>query len=199
MKFVVPAGLKPLLAQVQGNPRLQAGLSLAALLVVGWLVLVLGDVRDAQLQQREQARQRYIQVRQLVGQDVWLQRANDAARLADTLDAEIPSAQSPGLAQAAFQGWLKQIVDSQGGQLRLEVQPPVFMDEPAGVVKVTAVVSGGMEPRRTWQMIQRIESSVSLVTIPVLSVRTDGANKIFSLTVLGYYRLPEAAPAGAQP
>lgn len=198
MILSVPAQLKPLLAQVRASARLQAGLALAALLLLGWVFLVLGDLREAQLQRREQARQRYVQVRQLVGQDVWLQRADQATRLADALDAEIPRAQSAGLAQAAFQGWLKQIVDSQGGTLRLEVQAPTHMEDPSDVVRVTAVVSGGMEPRQTWQMIHRIESSVSLVTIPLLTVRTDGANKIFSLTVQGYYRLP-ASPGQAQP
>lgn len=185
------AALRPLLAQVRSNPRLQAGLVLIAALVLGWLFLVLGDMRDAQLQRLDQARQRLAQVQQLAGQEVWFERADEAERIAEALDAEIPAARSPGLAQAAFQGWLREIVDSQGTGLQLEVQAPVDLEEPTDVVRVTAVVSGGMEPRRVWQMVHRIESSLSLVTIPLISVRTDGANHRFSLTVQGYYRLPE--------
>lgn len=198
MTLPIPPRLQPLLAQVRANPRLQAFLSLAVLLLLGWVFLVLGDLRAAQLQRREQALERYVQMRQLVGQDVWLQRADAAERLARTLDAEIPPARSPGLAQADFQGWLKTIVDDQGQSARMDVQAPTYLEDPDDVVRVTAVVSGGMEPRRVWQMIQRIESGVSLVTIPLLTVRSDGANKTYSLTVQGYYRLP-GPPQKAQP
>lgn len=196
MNVSLPAGLRPLWAQVRGNPRLQAGLALIALLVAGWVFLVLGDLRAARLEQRQQALQRYVQVRQLVGQEVWLQRADAANRLADALAAEIPPAQSPGLAQAAFQDWLKKIVDSEGEQIRLIVQAPAPVEDQDGLVQVTAEISGAMEPHRVWQMIHRIESSVSLVTIPILSVRTDGTNRRFSLTVEGFYRLPAAAEPG---
>lgn len=194
MRLVLPAQLKPVLAQVRANPRLQAGLALVVVLLLGWVFLVLGDLRDAQLQLRDQARERYVQVRLLVGQDVWLQRADEATRLADALDAEIPRVQSAGLAQAAFQGWLKGIVDGEGDAVRMQVQTPAYMEDPADVVRVTAVVSGGISPRRAWQMIHRIESGVSLVTIPLLTVKTDGANNMVSVTVQGYYRLPGPPP-----
>ena len=198
MSRPLPPQLQQLLAQVRANARLQAGLALIVLLWLGWMFLALGDRRTAQLQQLEQGRQRLAQVKQLAGERVWLQRADAARRLAEVLDAEIPPAQSPGLAQAAFQGWLKQMVDSQGGTpLQLEVQTPTYLDAPADVVGVTAMISGGMEPQRVWQLIHRIESSTSLVKIPLLTVRSDGANKIFSLTVQGYYRLPGPRPEAA--
>ena len=198
MKMKLPPAVQKLVAQVGANPRLQAGLVLMAMLVAGWVFLVLGDWRNEQLQRLEQVRQRLAQVRQLSGQTVWLQRADEAQRLADVLDAGISPAASPGLAQADFQGWLKQIVDSQGVALRLDVQTPTFLDEPADVVQVTAVVSGGLDPQRVWQMIHRIESRTAVVAIPMLTVRSDGANKTFSLTVQGYYRLPAARPGATR-
>src|SRR5690606_8203681 len=111
----------------------------------------------------EQARERYIQVRQLSGQQVWFQRAADAAQLAQRLEAELPRAASPGLAQAAFQGWLKGIVDSQGVPLRLDMQAPARVDAPPDVVRISATVSGGMDPQRVWAMIHRLESGAALV------------------------------------
>jgi hypothetical protein len=145
------------------------------------------------VQELEQAREHYLQVRQLAGQDVWFQRASDAEQLARKLEAELPPAASAGLAQAAFQGWLKDIVDSQGVPLRIDMQAPARVDAPPGVVRISATVSGGLEPQRVWAMIHRLESGASLVTIPVILVRTDGTNKTFSMTVEGYYRV--AAPA----
>lgn len=181
--------IEQLSRQVSANPRLQAGLGLIGLLLVGWIFLVLGDLRTAKLRQLQDARHRLAQVQQLAGQDVWLQRADQAERLARMLDAELPPARSPGLAQAAFQGWLKQFVDPQDTSVRMDVQAPVAVDSPPDTVRVTAMISGTGDPQRAWQLIRRIESSSALVTIPVLSVRSDGTNHGFSLTVQGYYHV----------
>lgn len=198
MRLVLPAQLRPLVAQVQANRRLQAGAALIVLLLLAWVFLVLGDIRAASLQRLQQGRQRLAQVQQLAQQKIWLQRADEAERLAAVLDAELPRAGSPGLAQAAFQGWLNEITGNQANNLRLDVQAPVFVEDPVDVVRVTAMVSGTAEPQRAWQLIRRIEASTSLVTIPVLTVRSDGTNKTFSLTVQGYYHVP-APPAVAAP
>lgn len=198
MKLRLPAELHPLLEQVRANPRLQAGAAIIALLLASWVVLVLGDIRQAQIARLEQARARYIQVRQLAGQDIWLQRAADAAKLADALEAEIPQAPSAGLAQAQFQGWLKGIVDAQGVPIRMDTQAPTRLEPPSGdIVRVNATLAGSMDPQRTWQLIHRIEGTTSLVTIPALTVRSDGSNQTFAVTVQGYYRIPAAPQPGA--
>lgn len=198
MNWRAPAEWRSLLDQVRANPRLQVGIGAIGLLFVCWLVLVLGDVRRDQIARLEQARARYIQVRQLAGQDVWVQRAASAAKLADALEAEIPQAASGGLAQAQFQGWLKDIADSQGVPIRVDTQAPTRLEAPSdGIVRVTATVAGSMDPLRTWQLIHRIEGTTSLVTIPALTVRSDGSNQTFSLTVQGYYRVPVVAAAPA--
>lgn len=194
----IPPQLAPLVDQVRANPRLQAALVLAGMLVVVWIVLVLGDRRDAAIAELADARHRYFEVHRLSGQDVWEARAAEAMQLADALEAEIPPAASAGLAQADFQGWLTPIVNVQGADVRVEMQPPVRLDAPQDdIVRITAVVSGTLDPRRTWAIIHRLEASTSLVTIPVLTVRSDGANQTFSLTVQGFYRVPAASPGEA--
>lgn len=182
--------LKPLLLQIKGNPRLQLGMALIASLLLAWVFLVLGDVRTAALQRLDQGRERLSQMRQLAGQQVWLERAQQASQLAGVLDAEIAPARSSGLAQADFQGWLREIVQSQGSALRIEAQAPAMLDAPPGIVQVTAVISGALPPAQVWQMIHRIESRPSLVTIPTALIRSNGTDHSFSLTVQGYYRLP---------
>lgn len=197
----LPPQLASLAAQVRANPRLQAGLALIGLLLLGWLFLVLGDAREAQVKAVVEARQRYFQVRQLSGQEAWTQRAAEAVQLADALEAELPAAQSAGLAQATFQGWLKGITDTQGMPIRVDLQPPVRLDAPnEGVVRISANVAGSMDPRRVVDLVHRFESSTALVTIPEISVLSDGANQTFSMTVQGFYRVPAAeADAGAAP
>jgi len=194
----VPPTLQPLVEQVRANPRLQLGLGVVALILAYWLLLVLGDAREAGIARLEQARARYIQVRQLSGQDAWVQRAAEATRLAGALEAEIPQAASGGLAQAQFQGWLKSMTDSQGVPIRIDMQPPVHLEPPQDhIVRVTATVAGSMDPQRVWQLIHRIEASTSLVTIPVLTVLSDGSNQTFTVTVQGYYRVPATAASTA--
>lgn len=191
----LPAQLRPLADEIRRNPRLQLGGVLIVALVVGWLFLVLGDWRQAKLADLAQAHQRLDQVRELAGQEAWLERAEDAASLVRTLEAEIPPVASPGLAQADFQGWLRELVNAQGANLRLDVQSPTELDQPADVVRVNATISGGMPPGRVVQLINRIEGRSALTTIPTLIIRSDGANQTFSLTVQGYYRLGSAGAA----
>ena len=201
MSLRAPAQLQPLLAQVHANPRLQAGLAVIGLLVLAWLFLLLGDAREAKVAAVAEARQHYAQVRQLSGQQAWAERAVAAEQLADALEAEVPEAGSAGLAQATFQGWLKSIVDTQATPIRVDLQPPVRLEPPnADVVRISANVAGSMEPRRAWDLVHRFEASTALVTIPDITVLSDGSNQTFSMTVQGFYRVPRnGADAGEAP
>lgn len=182
--------LQPLRDQLEANPRLQLGLVLIAVIVLVYIMLVLGDWRAAKLKELADARQRLEQVRQLADQQEWPERAAEATRLLEVLRAEIPGAASPGLAQADFQGWLGEIVQSHSGSVRLDVQAPVALDHPPGLLRVSATLTGALPPNRVLQLIHRIESRANLATIPILTIRSDGRNQTFSLTVQGYYRLP---------
>jgi len=188
----LPPALRASLAELQGNPRLQLGLAAIVLILCGWMFLVLGDVRTGLIKDLQDGHERLIQVKQLAGQKAWAQRARDAEALAKGLEAEIPPARSVGLAQADFQGWLQKIVDAQGANLRVDMQAPVRDEDQHGLVRVSAVVSGGLSPRRVLQMVHRIESNTALTTLPALLVRTDGANQTFSATVQSTYLVPDA-------
>lgn len=185
----LPARLRPLAEQIQQNPRLQFGAGLIVAILILWLFMVLGDWRKSRLAVLEATNHRLEQTRNLARQKDWSQRAVEARELAEILDAEIPRAASAGLAQADFQGWLRTIVDTQPPSLRLEVQPPVAMDVPAGFIRVTASLTGSMPPTQILGLISRIESRQSLTTIPMMTVRSDGLNQTFSMTIQAYYKL----------
>ena len=196
----MPPVLRASLAELQGNPRLQLGLAAIVLILCGWIFLVLGDVRTGLIQDLQDGHERLLKVKQLAGQKAWTQRAHDAEALAKGLEAEIPSARSVGLAQADFQGWLQKIVDAQGANLRVDMQAPARDENQPGLVRVSAVVSGGLSPRRVLQLVHRIESNTALATLPTLLIRTDGANQTFSATVQSTYRVPDAnTPAKEAP
>ena len=190
----LPAQLSPLVAQIRANPRLQAGLGVISAIVLLWLFLLLGDWRQARIAVLQASQQRLEQTRNLARQKDWAERAEQARLLANALQAEIPPAASPGLAQAEFQGWLRQLADTQPASLRLDVQPPVRLEAPADVVRVTATLNGSLPPSQVLQLISRIESRQSLATIPMMTLRSDGLNRSFSLTIQGYYRLQAREP-----
>lgn len=193
MKPDLPPQLRALFAEVKANPRLQLGAVLIGALILGWLMLVLSDWRTKKLEGLQQARQRLEQIESLAGQQGWAERAEAATQLATALEAEIPPAASAGLAQADFQGWLREIVNGQDASLRLDVLAPVRVEQPAGVVRLTATISGSLPPARVVQMIHRIERRAALSTIPTLTIRSDGLNRTFSLTVQAFYRMPSEA------
>lgn len=190
----LPVLLLPLIAQVRGNRRLQIGLSLIALIVLLWLLILLGDWRQARIAILQASEQRLEQTRTLARQKGWDERATEAGQMAEALKAEIPPAASLGLAQAELQGWLRQLADTQPAQLRLDVQPPVQLETPAGMVRVTATLSGSMPPSQVIQLISRIEGRQSLTAIPMATLRSDGVNRSFSLTIQGFYQLQAKEP-----
>lgn len=192
----LPPALTALIAQVKGNPRLQIGLGVIALILAGWVFLLLGDVRAARVAELERDHERLAQIKQLAKQKGWTKRAIEAEELRRVLDAELPQAKSAGLAQAEFQGWLRGVVTSQGGDVRIETQAPMEVESVPGVVQVTSVVSGALPPDRVIQMLQRIESHAQLIAVPLATIRDDGVNRTFSLTVRGFYRVagPDQTP-----
>ncbi|MGH8075373.1 MAG: hypothetical protein ACREO4_15080 [Lysobacter sp.] len=195
MKLEVPSQLRPMLGELKDSQRLQLGLGLIALVVLFWLMLVLGDWRAAKLEALQDARARLAKVQALAGQQAWIERADAAKQVADALQAEIPAAASPGLAQAEFQGWLRELANAQGVPVRLDVQAPVRLEQPADIVRVSATISGALSPDRAVQLIHRIEGHANLATIPISTIRSDTLkNRTFSITVQGFYRVPAGTP-----
>ncbi|WP_282276979.1 hypothetical protein [Stenotrophomonas sp. PS02297] len=190
----LPVWLSPLIAQIRSNPRLQIGLGLIAAIVLLWVLMLLEDWRQARILILQASAHRLEQTHTLARQKGWGERAIRAAQMADMLKAEIPPAASHGMAQAEFQGWLRQLADTQPAQLRLDVQSPVQLEAPADMVRVTATLSGSMSPSQVIQLISRIEGRQSLTTIPMATLRSDGANRSFSLTIQGFYRLQTKEP-----
>lgn len=178
----------PLLVELRGNRRLQYGVAAITLLLLLWVWLVLADWREGLAQEIQQTEERLLRVRGLADQDIWLERAAEARALRDALAAEIPPADSPGLAQAAFQSWLQRLLESQGAQPQLAMESPLRLDTPPGIVRVGATLSGSLPSAQVLELIRRIEGERQLVVIPSLLIRSD-LSETFSLTIHAYYRL----------
>jgi hypothetical protein len=186
-----------LLREVTGNRRLQAGIAVIATLLLVWLWAVLGDWRQGLEQDRAQVEQRIERMQEMAGQDYWVERQVEAVALRDALAAEIPPAESPGLAQAAFQSWLTRQFEGMGIQPQLAVEPPLALETLPGVFRTSATLSGSLSTRQTVELLRRIESDRQLIIIPALQIRSE-ANETISLTIHAYYRVVAPTAGGSR-
>lgn len=107
--------IRKLGSEIASNRRLQVGLALIGGILVLYVVLVLFDLRQAQEAEYVQRREQLQKMRRLAGQDVWIGRAQGAARVRAALAAEIPEFETVGVAQAQLTSWLREVSQSFGG------------------------------------------------------------------------------------
>lgn len=193
------AGMGDLGAQARSewanNPRLRLGVAVIAAVLAVYLLLVLRDWR-AGLQEQYAARSEHLQKMQsLAGQDEWIARAQDARKLRQALDAQIPEVATVGLAQAGIQTWVRSLGSAFGDGLQIQSQAPQPVEGQPGLWRVPVVLSGSAEPPLVIQLVQQIEDRKSLAVIEQATV-LNRANKTFSLTIVSLFRIPQA-PANA--
>lgn len=186
--------------QWAGNRRLRLGVFAIAGILALYLFLVLQDWRAALAQEYGARTEHLYKMRALAGQDEWIERARVMAELREALEAEIPEATTPGLAQASVQGWVRDVVSAYGGDSVL-VQPQDAVPVPGrpGLWRVPVAISGPLHPDRYLDLVAGIERRQSLSVIEQARV-LNRENKTFSMTVVAYFRIPaqEGTPdAGA--
>lgn len=187
--------LATLLAQVraefQANARLRWGGLLIAAIMLFYLWLVLSDLRTQMQGDYVQLVQRRDKITSLAGQEEWLQRAEQARVLRDALQAQIPSVETLGLAQASVQSLARDLISASGKQLRVQAETATEVGRGSGIWRVPVVISGGMAPAAALQLIQRIESQPNLVVVEQAIVINRNAG-VLTLTMAAFFRVQEA-------
>ena len=178
------------------NPRLRLGAIAIGVILAVYLLLVLQDLR-ASLQDHYAERTGYLaKLQALSGQEVWLERASEVARVRAALEAEIPPVATVGIAQATVQGWLREAAVAFSEDANIQAATPSRIAEDSDIWRVPVVVSGKLDPARYVQLIGMIEKRPNLAVIGEAMIlnRENGA---FSLTVVSYYRVEgEVVDAG---
>lgn len=183
-------------AQWRGNARLRAGGAIIGVILALWLLLSLSDWKAASASAYGDESARLQKIRALSGQTVWLQRAEAARKLERALEAEIPSAKTAGLAQAAFQTQLGELVRRSGGVLRVQVSPANSDTGVPDVWRVPATIDGEISLPQIQQVLHELETSPNLITIETLTL-TNRDKVRLSTSVQAYYRLPAGEVAHA--
>lgn len=185
--------LAPLLFELRGNPRLQGGIGVVAALAVLWLWLMIGDWREHSLRELARVNEEIERMQTISSEAIWMERAAQAAELKAVLDAEITPVRSPGLAQAAVQTWLTRVFENLNIRPQLNMEAPLVLERPAGVIRVAANLSGSANPQQVTELLRRIEGERQLMVVPLLQIRSE-SNETFQMTVHFYFRLAAEAP-----
>jgi len=180
-----------LIGQVRSNRRL--GWMLAAIAVVLIALLLDGALSVLQRQSNELSalQERRARLEILSGSTEWFDRAETTREALASLQAGIPATESPGLAQAIFQGWLRERTAGMDGNVFSEVGTPQRLEDVSGaegMVRVTATVTGRSHRNTVIDLMRRAEAAPNLITIDAFSIPAD-AESGFSLTMSAYFRI----------
>lgn len=190
------AALADVRRQWADNPRLRLGVAVIALIVVVYLFLVLQDWRTALATEYASRTEHLYKMRALAGQDAWVERARSTAEVRRALEAEMPDAATPGLAQANVQGWVRDVVAAYGEEgVTVQVHDAVAVDGHADVWRVPVNINGTLRSGRYLDLVAAIERRNTLAIIEQARV-LDRENETFSLTVVAYFRI---APGNIAP
>ena len=115
-------GLRKIRAEIAGNRRLALGLAAIVCILVLQAFLMLLDLRAEQARAYQQKVATLEKMKSLAGEQVWIQRAAVAARLLRSLQAEIPQAETAGVAQAQLVTWARDVARTTEAE-GLRIQP----------------------------------------------------------------------------
>ena len=199
--------LSDFIEQLKTNPRLRWGVWLIVWMF--WLYGVL-ELRDYLAAEREQYRSTLASVSRLQAQNSrteWLSRVEPARTMAVQLESRLWQASSSGLAQAAFQDWLRTALAESGvAQPQIRVSG---VDEDAGAAeggkqgaadlwKIRANLSFGLNPEGLTDLLSRIEFGERLVGIESLVIRNELAPRV-EMQLIAFVQKQADAPVADVP
>lgn len=199
--------LSDFIEQMKTNSRLRWGVWLIVWMF--WLYGVL-ELRDYLAAEREQYRSTLANVSRLHAQNSrteWLSRVEPARTMAVHLESRLWQASSSGLAQAAFQDWLRTALAESGvaqPQIRVSgVDEDAGSAEggkrgPADLWKIRANLSFGLNPEGLTDLLSRIEFGERLVGIESLAIRNELVPRV-EMQLIAFVQKQADAPVAQAP
>ena len=176
-------------SEIAANRRLQLGLAVIAVILFAYLLSALFALRSAQEAEFVQHKRQLQKMQALAGQDAWIVRAQSAARMRRALDAEIPAAETIGVAQAQLMTWARDMARSFGGDaVQVQSQTPQRVEGMDALWRIPVVISGAAPPERVMEMIQQIERR-SVLTVVDQAMLMNRENETYSLTVVSFAKI----------
>lgn len=180
--------------QAEAAPWIKWAALAIAVLLGAFVLQALDGMRLESRKTAIEAQSNLKRIHALQGQDVWMQREKDAIQLRDALWAQLPVVETPGMAQAAVQNWLRKLSAAFGPNqnVRIRINQAGPVSQIPGVMRVNASISGNLSPRQSLGILRQIETSTNLVVAETVSIQSDSSD-VFQLTLNAYYRTADAA------
>lgn len=180
-------------AEIAGNKRLAWGLAVIAAILVLQAFLMLLDLRAAQAREYQLQVQKLEKMKGLAGEQAWIQRAEVASRLVRALEAEIPQAETAGVAQAQVLTWVRDAAVATGAEgLRIQPGTPEQVAAAPGIWRIPVTVAGGAAPAKAIELIRQVEQRRTLTTVAEANL-LNKENKTFTLALVAYTRVGTGA------
>lgn len=180
----------------RSNPRLRWGVAAVAAIALVYLLLVLVDWRRELHDEYQQRTLQLYKMAALAGQEGWSVRAQSALTMEKSLQAEIPSAGTIGLAQAEVQNTIRQILNAFGPKLSSDSRPPVQVRSQPGLWRIPVTMRGLVGQAQLLEILRRIESSDRLIVVDEFQLGFVQGQPNITMTVVAYYRVGAAAKGG---
>jgi hypothetical protein len=191
-------GLDPFRAELARNPRLRVGIVVIGALLLVYQLTGLSATRARLDADYAVKLAQLVRVQGISREDGWDRRASDIHAVRKALEAQIPDADSVGLAQATVQGWLRDTAGNLGPKLTVTMGTPVRVDDRHPYWQIPAQINGPIAPSQALELIRQIESRKELVTVQSIRL-TSGDTPSLALDVASYYRVTKGGDAHAAP
>lgn len=187
-------------SEFRSNPRLRWGTW--AILGILWLYgnLLLRDVVDAKAAEYRALSNKIARAQSTAAQAEWLSRVDSVRSLKLNEEGRLWRASTAGLAQAAFQDWLRQTAQ-QADVAKMQISVGAAEDAPAsypaataagaatssGLWKVSAKLSLDFNPKTFYPLMSRIARHDKQVVVESLNVRGAPTLKL-DLMLVAYFQ-----------
>lgn len=178
----------PLQEQFRANPRLRLGVVVIALILIWQGGQSLSDAAHAAAHDQAEEAARLQRTQEIAEESEWHARAMAARTLLAQLQAEIPDAATPGLAQANLQTQLAAWM-SGTPRMRLQIGAATTVPGIPDLWAVSASVSGPADPSEVMELVRKAESQRQLIVVEDLRLTT-GRARSGNLRLVAYYRVP---------
>jgi len=179
-----------LLTELRQNTRLRMGIWAIIVILLSYTSLWLKDYNIEIQQQYREAVTQLNRLRAVANQTQWTQRAIQAQRLRNQLEAQLWQAETKGLAQAVFQKWVNaQLTKIKiEGRINLKVKPAVEVKLINHLWQVTADLTANVEPHKLIALIAAVTKHPQLTVIERLNIQKIKDKTRFSLLITAYFQ-----------
>jgi hypothetical protein len=189
--------------ELRGNRRAALGLMAVLALIAAFGILSLRDATERMRLRYAQELQHLQRVAAVAEERDWPQREAASARLRQTLEARLWTAESDGIARADIQDWISGVGREIGLPLldiRLELTKPTGL--PADMRQITATITARPAEPAVIALLDHVARAPHLIAVDRLNLKQE-PEPYLEMVLVGYAKIlpgtaarPRPAPAG---